>query len=68
MIPKKENPKLTKLKNYIVNNKDYIVDYDWRKNKNLAFTRNMAESTVESLINQRCKGHQHMRWTNPNIS
>ena len=24
---------------------------------------NLAESTVESLINQRCKGQQHMRWS-----
>ena len=54
--------KLVKLRNYIVNNKDYIVNYDARKNNNLVFTSNMAESTVESLINQRCKGHQHMRW------
>ena len=59
--------KLTKLKNYIVNNKNYIVDYDLRKNNNLAFTSNMAESTVESLINQRCKGHQHMRWTRDGV-
>ena len=44
-----------------------IVDYDWRKNNNLAFTSNMAESTVESLINQRCKGHQHMRWTRDGV-
>ena len=27
----------------------------------------MAESTVESLINQRCKGHQHMRWTRDGV-
>ena len=24
---------------------------------------NLAESTVERLINQRCKGQQHMRWS-----
>tara|TARA_B110000977_G_scaffold164219_1_gene210590 strand:- start:12 stop:1352 length:1341 start_codon:yes stop_codon:yes gene_type:complete len=59
--------KLVKLKNYIVNNKDYIVNYDLRKDNNLAFTSNMAESTVESLINQRCKGHQHMRWTRDGV-
>lgn len=29
----------------------------------LIFTSQMAESTVESLINQRCKGQQHMRWS-----
>jgi hypothetical protein len=59
--------KLTKLKNYLVNNKQYIVDYGFRKNNNLPFTSHMAESTVESLINQRCKGHQHMRWTRAGV-
>ena len=29
----------------------------------VVFTSNLAESTVESLINQRCKGQQHMRWS-----
>ena len=29
----------------------------------LVFTSNLAESTVESLINRRCKGQQHMRWS-----
>jgi hypothetical protein len=27
----------------------------------------MAEFTVESLINQRCKGKQHMRWTREGV-
>jgi hypothetical protein len=59
--------KLSKLKNYLINNKKYIVDYGSRKNNNLPFTSHMAESTVESLINQRCKGHQHMRWTRDGV-
>jgi hypothetical protein len=67
LIIKIKNPsrinKLSKLKNYLINNKKYIVDYGSRKNNNQPFTSHMAESTVESLINQRCKGHQHMRWT-----
>jgi len=71
LIVKIKNPtritKLSKLKNYLVNNKKYIVDYGSRKNNNLPFTSHMAESTVESLINQRCKGHQHMRWTRDGV-
>ena len=55
--------KLEKLLNYIVNNKNCIVNYDERKNKDLVFTSQMAESNVESLINQRCKGQQHMKWS-----
>ena len=38
-------------------------NYEDRKNKGLVFTSHMAESTVESLINQRCKAKQHMSWT-----
>jgi hypothetical protein len=55
--------KLRKLKTYIENNQDYLVNYEDRKKHNVPFTSHLAESTVESLINQRCKGQQHMRWT-----
>jgi len=55
--------KVRKLIAYITNNKANIVDYRQRKNKGLVFTSHLAGSTVESLINQRCKGKQHMRWT-----
>jgi len=34
-----------------------------KQSAGLIFTSQMAESTVESLINQRCKGQQHMRWS-----
>jgi len=59
--------KLKKLKVYIENNSDNIVDYRSRKKKGLPFTSHLAESTVESLINQRCKGQQHMRWTREGV-
>jgi len=55
--------KLKKFKSYILNNKEKIVDYETRQDNGQVFTSNLAESTVESLINQRCKGHQHMRWS-----
>ena len=63
----KQLKKLTQLKLYIENNKDNIVDYRTRKKQGLAFTSHLAESTVESLINQRCKGQQHMRWTREGV-
>lgn len=59
----KEIEKIRKLIIYITNNREYIVDYEDRKNKGLVFTSHMAESTVESIINQRCKAKQHMSWT-----
>jgi hypothetical protein len=59
--------KLDKLKTYIENNRSNIVDYRLRKKQGLPFTSHLAESTVESLINQRCKGQQHMRWTREGV-
>ena len=53
---------------YIANNKDKIVDYRKRKNNGFVFTSNLAESTVESLINKRCKGQQHMRWSRDGLN
>lgn len=59
----KEKEKITKFSVYIQNNKSRIIDYRKRKNDGFVFTSNLAESTVESLINKRCKGQQHMRWS-----
>ena len=55
--------KLTKFLGYIKNNIGKIVNYDERAQNKQVFTSSFAESTVESLINQRCKGQKHMRWT-----
>ena len=55
--------KVTKLKLYIENNKCFVTQYSERKHNNLIFTSHLAEATVESLINQRCKNKQHMRWS-----
>jgi hypothetical protein len=60
--------KLKKFLTYIRNNKDKIVNYLARKKAGLVFTSNLAESTVESLINQRCKGQQHMRWSRKGLN
>ena len=55
--------KLTKFAHYIETNRDRIVNYRERKKQGLVFTSNLAECTVESLINDRCKRQQHMRWS-----
>lgn len=62
-LTKKVREKLKKLQQYLQNNKSYLVSYAQRKAAGLVLTSQMAESTVESLINQRCKGKQHMRWS-----
>ena len=55
--------KISNLLSYIVNNKDGIIDYAARRNAGLPFTSNLAESTVNSLINERQKGQQKMLWS-----
>jgi hypothetical protein len=60
--------RINKFTIYINNNKDRIVDYRNRKKKGLVFTSNLAESTIESLINRRCKGQQHMRWSRDGLN
>jgi hypothetical protein len=55
--------KLQKLSTYISNNKDGIVNYEERKSKGLVFTSNVAESTVNTVINERQKGKQKMLWS-----
>lgn len=52
---------------YIFENKKYIVDYDDRSNKGLAYTSHIAESTVEHLLNDRCKRKQKMQWSRDGI-
>ena len=64
----RHHDRIQKLSNYVDNNKARIVDYSVRKEQGLVFTSNLAESTVESLINQRCKGQQHMRWSREGLN
>ena len=54
--------KLNKLSTYIGNNKDGIISYEARKNAGLLFTSNLAESNVNTIINDRQKGKQKMLW------
>ena len=60
--------KISNFLTYVENNKHRIVDYRARQKAGLVFTSNLAESTVESLINQRCKGKQHMRWSREGLN
>ncbi len=65
-LSKKDEKYMNKIKkfyNYIENNKDKIVNYRERQKSGLVFTSNLAESTVEILINHRCKGQQRLRWS-----
>lgn len=52
---------------YIFENKKYIVDYGERRDKGLPYTSHVAESTVEHLLNERCKRKQKMQWSRDGI-
>jgi hypothetical protein len=68
LVGEKYHDVLQKLSNYITNNKNKIVNYRLRQQQGLVFTSHLAESTVESLINQRCKRQQQMRWSREGLN
>jgi hypothetical protein len=68
LVSEEYQERLKKLLCYIDNNEDRIVNYRDLKKEGLVFTSHLAESTVESLINQRCKGQQHMRWSREGLN
>lgn len=55
--------RLAKLSGYISNNRLGIINYAARKKAGLVFTSNLAECTVNTLINERQKGKQKMLWS-----
>lgn len=50
---------------YIKNNRMFIVNYNKRYHAGLPITSHVAESTVEHLLNQRCRKKQKMQWSRP---
>ncbi len=65
---KKTIDKINKFHTYISNNSSRVVNYRERQKLANVFTSNLAESTLESFINQRCKGQQHMRWSRDSLN
>lgn len=63
----KMRDRITKLKNYLENNKSYLVEYSDRHKLGKVISSSLAESNVESLINKRCKGKQHMQWSREGV-
>ncbi len=55
--------KLNKILTYICNNKAGIINYEHRKKVRACFPSNIAESTVNTLINEGQKGKQKMLWS-----
>lgn len=63
----KMKDRVIKLKNYLINNRKYLVNYAERYRDGKIITSSLAESNVENLINKRCKGKQHMKWTREGV-
>ena len=55
--------KIHDLFKYLSNNKEYLINYDKRKEANLPFTSSIIESTVENIINERHKKKQKAQWS-----
>jgi len=43
------------------------VNYSERYKTGKVISSSLAESTIESLINKRCKGKQHMKWSREGV-
>lgn len=54
---------LQALHEYIERNQKYITNYQERKANNLPFTSTLAESSVNTLINDRQKNNKKMQWS-----
>jgi len=54
--------KVDELISYITNNSSYIINYHARRLKSLPFSSQLAESSVNSIINERQK-NKKMQWT-----
>ena len=55
--------RLKGLQDYLENKRDYLINYDAREKANKAFTSQVAESHIDSIINARHKRKQKMQWT-----
>jgi len=63
----KMKERLIDLQRYLENNKDYLANYAERYKETKIISSSLAESNVENLINKRCKGKQHMKWSRDGV-
>jgi hypothetical protein len=59
----KKQKKLTELYDYLHRNQAYLVNYHQREQQGKVFTSQVAESHIESMINDRHKRSGKMQWT-----
>ena len=59
----KKCSKLKKLYDYLESNQAYLVNYEERDRLNLTYTSQVAESHIDTIINDRYKRTKKMQWT-----
>jgi hypothetical protein len=59
----KKRSKLQKLYDYLKNNEAYLVNYEKREQQNKTYTSQVAETHIDSIINERYKNSKKMQWT-----
>jgi len=57
------NEKMKGLIRYIKNNRSHLVNYQQREKNGEVFTSQLAESTVNNLVNERQKHDKRMQWS-----
>ena len=55
--------KITAVITYLKNNEAHLVKYQERDSCGLAYTSQLAESTVNNLVNERQKNDKRMQWS-----
>lgn len=55
--------KMGSLITYIKNNRSHLANYKEREKAGLVFTSQLAESTVNNLVNERQKHDKRMQWS-----
>ena len=58
-----QKTKIGTLITYIKNNQAYLINYQQRDTKGLVHTSQLAESTINNLINERQKHDKRMQWS-----
>lgn len=59
----KKRSKLQKLYDYLKSNEAYLVNYEEREQQHKTYSSQVAESHIDSIINERYKKSKKMQWT-----
>jgi CRISPR/Cas system-associated exonuclease Cas4 (RecB family) len=67
LVEETDIARLNDFHDYIARNKKYVVNYNERHHAHLPYTTHVVESTIEHLLNARCRKKQKMQWSRRGI-